>query len=55
MKQLEHDNVLPFYGVSRIEGNFGLVFPWYKNGNIVEYLKKKRPGTSRLALVSKLD
>ena len=55
MERLEHGNILPFYGVSTIEGKFGLAFPWYKNGNIVEYLKKRRPGFSRLALVSEFQ
>ena len=40
LKQLRHDNILPFYGVSTTEYDFCLVFPWYENGNIMDYLKK---------------
>lgn len=50
-KELEHDNIVPFYGVSTIVADFALVSPWYKNGNIVEYLKKK-PYVNRFDLVS---
>ena len=39
MKQLEHNNVLPFYGVSTAVSEFCLVFPWYSNGSLMEYLK----------------
>ena len=42
MKQLKQDNILPFYGVSTDVSNFCLVFPWYENGNIVEYVKLDR-------------
>jgi len=51
MKQLEHGNILPFYGVSTTVADFCLVFPWYENGGIVDYLKKN-PGINRFALVS---
>ena len=51
MKQLEHNNILPFYGVSTTD--FCLVFPWYENGNIMDYLKKN-PDSNRLGLVSTL-
>ena len=40
MKQVEHKNILPFYGVSTTVSDFCLVFPWYQNGNIMEYLKE---------------
>jgi len=51
MKQLEHINILPFYGISAAVADFCLVSPWYENGTITDYLKKK-PNASRLALVS---
>ena len=54
MKQLEHRNILPFYGISTAVANFCLVSPWYENGSIMDYLKKK-PNTSRLPLVSALE
>jgi len=42
MKQLKHENILPFYGVSiSTTTTFGLVFPWCENGNIMDYLEKK--------------
>lgn len=51
MKQVKHDNILPFYGVSTTVSDFCMVFPWYENGNIMNYLKK-RPETSRFDLAS---
>ena len=51
MKQLEHRNILPFYGISTTVADFCLVSPWYENGSIMDYLKK-RPNTNRLGLVS---
>jgi serine/threonine protein kinase len=43
MKQVKHDNILPVYGVSSsLAPDFCLIFPWYKNGNIMEYLKGNR-------------
>ena len=51
MKQLNHDNILPFYGVSETVSDFCLVFPWYRNGNIVDYLKAN-PDINQFNLVS---
>jgi len=51
MKQLEHSNILPLYGVSTNVTDFSLVFPWYENGNIMQYLKRN-PDIGRFALVS---
>lgn len=43
MKQVKHDNILPVYGVSNsLAPDFCLIFPWYENGNIMEYLKGNR-------------
>jgi hypothetical protein len=39
MKQ-EHENILPFYGVSTI-APFCLVSAWRENGNIIDYLGKR--------------
>jgi len=49
--QFKHDNLLPFYGVSTTVADFCLVTPWYKNGNIMEYLEKK-PDSDRFSLAS---
>lgn len=50
-----HVNVLPFYGVYRIEGaaheKVALISPWMDHGNVYEYLKKNED-TNRLLLVS---
>lgn len=51
MKQLKHHNILPFYGVSTTVSDFCLVFPWYENGSIMDYLKKK-PDINRFDLAS---
>ena len=53
MMQLEHENILPFYGVSTTISDFSLVFPWYKNGNIDQYLKNS-PRADRYDLASTL-
>lgn len=51
MKQANHENILPFYGVSTDISNFCLVFPWYKNGNIMDYIKENTDA-NRYDLVS---
>ncbi|KAF9785448.1 kinase-like domain-containing protein [Thelephora terrestris] len=51
MKQIEHANILPFYGVSMTISDFSLVFPWYKNGDIKQYLKTN-PHVDRYDLAS---
>ena len=51
MKQLNHINIIPFYGVSPVISEFSLVFPWYRNGNIEQYLEKNR-GVNPYDLVS---
>lgn len=53
MKQIEHANILPFYGVSTAISHSFLVFPWYKNGNVDQYLERN-PLTNRYDLVSTL-
>ena len=53
MKQANHYNILPFYGVSTDVSDFCLVHPWYENGNITDYLKKN-PDVNRFDLVSTL-
>ena len=51
IKQFEHRNILPVYGVSTTIAPFCLVYPWYKNGNIMESLKKE-PNANRYDLAS---
>ena len=51
MMWAKHPNILPFYGVSTTFADFCLVFPWYENGNVMEYLEKN-PGANRFDLVS---
>ena len=53
MKQLDDKNLLPFYGVSTTVSEFCLVFHWYENGNIVDYLKEN-PKTNQFQLASML-
>ena len=53
MKQLEHKNILPFYGVSTTVSDFCLVLPWYRNGNIMDYLKGN-PDINQFELASTL-
>ena len=52
MKQIEHENILPFYGVSKtFPDEFCLVFAWCENGNIMKYLTDN-PDVNRFDLVS---
>ncbi|KAF9441592.1 kinase-like protein [Macrolepiota fuliginosa MF-IS2] len=51
--QLQHPNLLPFYGVYHLDDSHGricLVSPWMENGTIVEYLRA-HPGVNRPLLV----
>ena len=52
-RQLNHENVLPFYGVSAEEfaPRFAMVLPWMSNGNMMAYLKI-HPDVNRVKLVS---
>ncbi|KAG6896477.1 hypothetical protein C0992_008013 [Termitomyces sp. T32_za158] len=54
--QLSHPNILPFYGIHRLEnhnGNLCLVSPWMHNGNIREFLKPaSRSQRNRIPLIS---
>ena len=53
MKQLIHENIFPFYGVSTTVSSFALVFPWCSNGNIMDYLRgNPRADRYRLASIS---
>lgn len=51
MKQVDHDNIIPFYGVSATVPDFRLVFPWYENGDITSYLREN-PSANRYDLAS---
>ena len=53
MKQFKHGNILPLYGVPTAVPDLCLVFPWYENGNIIDYLRKN-PDSNRFGLVSTL-
>jgi len=46
----KHSSTVPLYGVSTAIAPFCLVYPWYKNGNIMDYLEKN-PGVNRFDLV----
>ncbi|KAG6823840.1 hypothetical protein H0H92_008922 [Tricholoma furcatifolium] len=38
--QLQHPNVVPFYGIYRHKGRLSLIAPWMENGDIEDYLKR---------------
>ncbi|KAJ7779227.1 kinase-like domain-containing protein [Mycena metata] len=46
-RQLCHPNLLPFFGLYRIENRLCLVSPWMENGNIMRYLSKQIPNIVR--------
>ena len=50
----KHENTVPLYGVSTTVAAFCLVYPWYKNGNIMDYTEKN-PGVNRYDLASTLQ
>ncbi|KAJ6551302.1 kinase-like domain-containing protein [Mycena capillaripes] len=53
-RQLCHPNVLPFFGLYRLEleSRLCLVSPWMENGNIMKFVAKKNPSnTERLSLI----
>lgn len=52
-RQCTHPNLLPFYGIARLEESSArvcLVSPWMENGNVNDYLNSN-PETPRLPLV----
>ncbi|KAJ3554084.1 hypothetical protein NP233_g12496 [Leucocoprinus birnbaumii] len=54
--QLKHPNLLPFYGIFRLDeshghGRIALVSPWMENGNISEYLSESNPNAARHPLI----
>lgn len=54
-RQLDHPNVLPFYGVFHLNNErirVCLVSPWMEHGNIIQFLEK-RPDVNCIPLVSK--
>ncbi|KAG6809030.1 hypothetical protein H0H92_001884 [Tricholoma furcatifolium] len=36
--QLHHPNILPFYGIFRLNGRLSFVAPWMENGDVSKYL-----------------
>ncbi|KAF9651086.1 kinase-like protein [Thelephora ganbajun] len=51
MKQVNHDNIVPRYGVSTTVSRFCLVSPWYENGNVMDYIRRE-PNINRLGLAT---
>ncbi|KAH0582151.1 hypothetical protein H2248_011805 [Termitomyces sp. 'cryptogamus'] len=52
--QISHENVLPFYGIHPLgdgRGRFGIVCPFFDNGDVVDYLVKF-PNTDRRSLIN---
>ncbi|KAG6900573.1 hypothetical protein C0995_003478 [Termitomyces sp. Mi166 len=47
--QLSHPNVLPFYGMSRLQGRLGMISPWMQNEEVTTYLRRD-PNAPRLLL-----
>ena len=53
-RQLSHPNVLPFYGVYKLDRNpprVCLACPWMENGNLVQFLADRAPKTDCVPLV----
>lgn len=52
-RQLDHPNVLPFYGVFHLDRKpprVCLASPWLENGNVVQYLAERAPNTDCVPL-----
>ncbi|KAJ7718711.1 kinase-like domain-containing protein [Mycena metata] len=50
--QLCHPNLLPFFGLYKMEDRLCLVSPWMANGNIMQYLSNESPNiVRRLSLI----
>ena len=50
-RHLRHPNILPFIGVNLERRRFAMVSEWMDNGNIREFVEKKK-GVNRAQLVS---
>lgn len=50
-KYVMHPNVVTFTGISETLFSFSIVYPWQKNGNIIEYTRKNQR-VNRLLLLS---
>ncbi|KAJ7040984.1 kinase-like domain-containing protein [Mycena alexandri] len=51
-RQLCHPNLLPFFGLYKMEDRLCLVSPWMDNGNIMQYLSNQSPNiVRRLSLI----
>lgn len=55
-RQLDHPNILPFYGVCKDEfaPRFAMVSPWMEGGDLPSYLKQNEYA-DRVTIVGLLD
>lgn len=51
--QFAHPNVLPAYGIARVNGRVAAISPWMRNGNVMDYLRAHREA-DRLQMASVL-
>ena len=49
-KHLEHENILPLFGITLIDGVPSTVSEWMENGNVIEFLTKN-DNVDRLEMV----
>ncbi|KAG8710257.1 hypothetical protein FRC08_017407 [Ceratobasidium sp. 394] len=51
--KLRHANIVELHGLIQFHGRVGMVLPWMKNGNIIQYTAA-RPSTNRLHLCAQV-
>ncbi|KAJ7038888.1 kinase-like domain-containing protein, partial [Mycena alexandri] len=51
-RQLWHPNLLPFFGLYRLNSRLCLISPWMEHGNIMEFLEKRQPPPSTILRLS---
>lgn len=49
--QFAHPNVLPAYGIARVNGRVAAISPWMRNGNVMDYLRAHK-AADRLQMAS---
>ncbi|KAJ7892378.1 kinase-like domain-containing protein [Mycena leptocephala] len=50
-RQLSHQNLLPFFGLYKLDNRLCLVSPWMKNGDLKQFLSNAQSHIDRVSLV----
>lgn len=52
-RRIQHDHILPLYGVAYDGEHVSLVSPWMENGNIIEYFREN-PAASKILMLKEI-